>query len=64
MHESYKLLRTLEIQVFSSTYAWAKVELADAAGTKAGWVYWGESFTGDGDNFQYASAPPPEERQH
>ena len=56
--EHYKLLRTLEIQVFSSTHAWAEVELAspsDATGIKSGWVYWGESFRDDGDDFEYAT---------
>ena len=58
-NELYKLRRTLEIQVFSSKSAWAEVELArpaDAAGTKSGWVYWGESFRDDGEDFQYANA--------
>lgn len=57
VNERYKLLRTLEIRVFSSTYAWAEVELAspaDDADPKSGWVYWGESFTGDGEDFEYA----------
>lgn len=57
-NERYRLLRTLEIQIFSSTYAWAEVELTDppdAPGIKSGWVYWGESFTSDGEDFQYAN---------
>ena len=54
--ERYRLLRTFEIQVFSSTYAWAEVELTGPPDpTKSGWVYWGESFTNDGEDFQYAS---------
>ena len=55
--ERYRLLRTLEIQVFSSTHGWAEVELTgpDAAGNKSGWIYWGESFGSDGEDFQYSS---------
>ena len=59
--ERYKLLRTLEIQVFASKYAWAEVELAntaDDASPKSGWVYWGESFTAAGEDFKYDGALP------
>ena len=53
----YSLLRTLEIDVFSTTHAWAEVELPGAAvrgnGPSSGWVYWGESFTTDSDHFAW-----------
>ncbi len=57
MSEHYSLLRTLEIDVFSSTHAWAEVELSGVAGRgggpKSGWVYWGESFTADSEHFAW-----------
>ena len=59
-NERYKLLRTFEMQVFSSTHAWAEIEQTgpDAAGKKSGWIYWGESFRMDGEDFRYASPAP------
>jgi hypothetical protein len=60
--EHYSLLRRLEIDVFSSTHAWAEVELSGVAGTgpKSGWVYWGESFTADSEHFNWEdTALPP-----
>ena len=65
-NERYRLLRTFEIQVFSSTYAWAEVELTGspaAVGRKSGWVYWGDSFTSNGEDFQYASPAVPDGSQ-
>ena len=57
LSERYSLLRTLEIDVFSTTHAWAEVELPGAAvrgdGPRSGWVYWGESFTTDSDHFAW-----------
>ena len=55
--EHYRLLRTLEIDVFSSTHAWAEVELPGVrgrgGGPESGWVYWGESFTADSEHFAW-----------
>lgn len=52
--EHYSLLRTLEIDVFSATHAWAEVELpGHRDGPKSGWVYWGESFTTDSEHFAW-----------
>ncbi len=69
--ESYGLLRTLEIDVFSTTHAWAEVELPGVAGRRvsprSGWVYWGESFTADSEHFAWedtaahADSSPPRE---
>ncbi len=57
LSERYSLLRTLEIDVFSSTHAWAEVELPGVAGReggpRSGWVYWGESFTTDSEHFAW-----------
>ena len=56
----YSLLRTLEIDVFSTTHAWAKVELpgvaGQAGGPRSGWVYWGESFTAVSEHFTWGDA--------
>ena len=55
--ERYGLLRTLEIDVFSTTHAWAEVELPGVAGRggdpRSGWVYWGASFTADSEHFAW-----------
>lgn len=55
--EHYSLLRTLEIDVFSSTHAWAEIELPGVTGRgggpESGWVYWGESFTADSEHFAW-----------
>ena len=69
--EHYGLLRTLQIDVFSSTHAWAEVELPGVAGRgdgpRSGWVYWGESFAADSDHFTWedtntdADSSPPRE---
>lgn len=57
LSERYSLLRTLEIDVFSTTHAWAEVELPEVAGRRggprSGWVYWGESFTTDSLHFAW-----------
>ena len=61
--EHYSLLRTLEIDVFASTHAWAEVELPRVAGRgggpTSGWVYWGESFRADSEHFAWEDTALP-----